>query len=84
MEILPNLDYFKKPIYQFDCIESLQLLKTLTTSYNLNENDGKIIGEHQGAHYYTIGQRKGLAIGGYKLPLFILSTNTQTNTTGEI
>lgn len=80
VEILPNLDYFKKPIYQFDCIESLQLLKTLTTSYNFNENDGKIIGEHQGAHYYTIGQRKGLAIGGYKLPLFILSTNTQTNT----
>ena len=42
-------------------------------------SDGKIIGNHNGAHYYTIGQRKGLAIGGYKNPLFVISTNTQTN-----
>jgi tRNA-specific 2-thiouridylase len=41
---------------------------------------GKQIGEHQGAHYYTVGQRKGLNIGGYKEPLFIIQTNTQTNT----
>ena len=36
-------------------------------------------GKHNGAYYYTIGQRKGLAIGGYKDPLFVISTNTQTN-----
>ena len=42
-------------------------------------SDGKIIGKHNGAYYYTIGQRKGLAIGGYKDPLFVISTNTQTN-----
>ena len=42
-------------------------------------SDGKIIGNHNGAHYYTIGQRKGLAIGGYKNPLFVISTNTETN-----
>ena len=41
--------------------------------------DGNIIGEHQGAHYFTIGQRKGLAIGGFKEPLFIIGTNTLTN-----
>jgi tRNA-specific 2-thiouridylase len=40
---------------------------------------GTIIGEHQGAHYYTIGQRKGLGIGGKPLPLFILQTNTNQN-----
>lgn len=44
------------------------------------EAHGKDIGEHQGAHYYTVGQRKGLNIGGYKEPLFIIQTNTQTNT----
>jgi tRNA-specific 2-thiouridylase len=44
------------------------------------EAHGKQIGEHQGAHYYTVGQRKGLNIGGYKEPLFIIQTNTQTNT----
>lgn len=41
---------------------------------------GKWIGKHQGAHFYTVGQRKGLHIGGFSEPLFILSTNTDTNT----
>lgn len=40
----------------------------------------KVIGTHQGAQYYTIGQRKGLNIGGHALPLFILATNIETNT----
>ena len=43
------------------------------------ETDGRIIGDHNGAHYYTIGQRKGLNIGGFPLPLFIIGTNTKTN-----
>jgi tRNA-uridine 2-sulfurtransferase len=42
--------------------------------------DGKIIGHHKGAHFYTIGQRKGLNIGGKLEPLFVLSTDTDTNT----
>lgn len=37
------------------------------------------IGTHTGAHYYTIGQRKGLGIGGYKEPLFITHTDTHSN-----
>jgi tRNA-uridine 2-sulfurtransferase len=41
---------------------------------------GKVIGRHKGAHFYTIGQRKGLNIGGYKEPLFIIATDTGTNT----
>lgn len=41
--------------------------------------NGKIIGEHQGAHFYTVGQRKGLNIGGYKEPLFVISTDVQRN-----
>jgi len=40
---------------------------------------GKIIGEHQGAHFYTVGQRKGLNIGGYKEPLFIVGTDVKRN-----
>ncbi len=40
----------------------------------------KIIGTHQGAQYYTIGQRKGLNIGGHKDPLFVLATRIDTNT----
>ena len=41
--------------------------------------NGKIIGEHNGAHFYTIGQRKGLNIGGYEKPLFVLATDVLRN-----
>ncbi|HSH19637.1 MAG TPA: tRNA 2-thiouridine(34) synthase MnmA, partial [Draconibacterium sp.] len=41
--------------------------------------NGEIIGEHQGAHFYTIGQRKGLNIGGHKEPLFVLETDVHRN-----
>lgn len=41
---------------------------------------GKIVGKHQGAHYFTIGQRKGLNVGGTKEPLFIIATDVTTNT----
>jgi tRNA-specific 2-thiouridylase len=40
---------------------------------------GKVIGTHNGAHYFTIGQRKGLNIGGYKEPLFVIGTDTERN-----
>ncbi len=40
---------------------------------------GKIVGKHQGAHYFTIGQRKGLNVGGTKEPLFIIATDIKTN-----
>ena len=48
-------------------------------SYALNSSMGKIVGEHEGAHYFTIGQRKGLDIGGTPLPLFIIGTDTTEN-----
>ena len=41
--------------------------------------DGKIVGEHQGAHYFTIGQRKGLDVGGTVEPLFVIETNVDQN-----
>lgn len=40
---------------------------------------GEVIGEHQGAHFYTVGQRKGLNIGGFQKPLFVLGTDVQRN-----
>ncbi len=48
-------------------------------SYALDSSMGKILGEHDGAHYFTIGQRKGLNIGGTPLPLFIIGTDTTEN-----
>ncbi len=47
--------------------------------YFFSPDMGKIIGKHHGAHYYTIGQRKGLNIGGKQEPLFVLHTDTQNN-----
>jgi tRNA-specific 2-thiouridylase len=41
--------------------------------------DGKVVGEHQGAHYFTIGQRKGLNVGGTKEPLFVIETDVDKN-----
>jgi len=41
--------------------------------------DGKVIGTHQGANFFTIGQRKGLNIGGKAEPMFVISTDTDQN-----
>ena len=54
-------------------------LARLAEPWHYTVRDGKKIGEHNGAHYYTIGQRKGLGIGGRKEPLFILATDTAQN-----
>ena len=53
--------------------------------YTYKTTDGKIVGKHQGAHYFTKGQRKGLAVGGTKEPLFVIETNVNENViyTGE-
>ena len=54
-------------------------LPALAEPWRYTVRDGKKIGEHNGAHYYTIGQRKGLGIGGRKESLFILATDTTQN-----
>jgi tRNA-uridine 2-sulfurtransferase len=55
-------------------------LINLSAPYEYNPLEGKVIGEHNGAHYYTIGQRKGLNLGGHARPLFVIGTDTNTNT----
>jgi len=47
--------------------------------YELDDKMGKVIGSHNGAHFFTIGQRKGLNIGGTPLPLFVIGTDTIKN-----
>jgi len=42
--------------------------------------DGKKIGEHDGAHFYTIGQRHGLNLGGLPKPVFVAKKDAITNT----
>ena len=40
---------------------------------------GRIVGTHEGAQFYTIGQRKGLGIGGHANPVFVIATDTEAN-----
>ncbi len=54
-------------------------LVALTTPFKLEAGEGKVVGEHNGAHYYTIGQRKGLNLGGHAKPLFVIGTDTTDN-----
>jgi len=76
IEIPSSSKLFEKKI---NFVDENDRLLSLTNQIDYSLSDGKIIGKHDGAHYFTIGQRKGLAIGGYKDPLFVISTNTQTN-----
>ena len=55
------------------------LLDEISKPFRYHFGDGKKIGEHQGAHYFTIGQRKGLDIGGTPLPLFVIDTDVKEN-----
>lgn len=47
--------------------------------HNYNPEEGKEIGEHPGAHFFTKGQRKGLNIGGTPEPLFVIDTDVSQN-----
>lgn len=40
---------------------------------------GKIIGRHEGAQFYTLGQRKGLGVGGHAEPVFVIGTDIAAN-----
>lgn len=76
IEILANSDLYNS---KNEFSNEIERLDVLSKRKIYSKNEGKVIGKHNGAHFYTIGQRKGLNIGGYKEPLFILSTNTKTN-----
>jgi len=54
-------------------------LAILSDPFSFSSDDGEVIGEHNGAYYFTIGQRKGLNIGGFKDPLFVIETDVSKN-----
>ena len=59
---------------------SLEALQSLSRDYIYTPEVGEKVGEHNGAHYFTIGQRKGINVGGKVEPLFVIDTDTKTNT----
>jgi tRNA-uridine 2-sulfurtransferase len=54
-------------------------LKAISAPYTFEASSGEVVGEHSGAHYFTIGQRKGLNLGGNAKPLFVIGTDTEKN-----
>ncbi|MGB3607725.1 tRNA 2-thiouridine(34) synthase MnmA [Psychroserpens sp.] len=54
-------------------------LKYLARKSTYTISEGKVVGKHQGAHYFTKGQRKGLAVGGTVEPLFVIDTDVHEN-----
>ena len=54
-------------------------LKYYAEKYHYSPTDGKVVGQHDGAHFFTIGQRKGLHVGGTVEPLFVIDTDTEKN-----
>jgi tRNA-specific 2-thiouridylase len=54
-------------------------LEFLSRKINYKKSDGKVIGKHQGAQFFTIGQSKGLGIGGHKESCFIISRDMENN-----
>jgi tRNA-specific 2-thiouridylase len=68
---------------QFKAYETLQPIASnielLSKPFHYELTDGKEVTTHQGAHYYTIGQRKGLHIGGRPEPSFVIGIDTIHN-----
>lgn len=54
-------------------------LINVTEPHRFYKESGNIIGNHIGAHFFTVGQRKGINVGGYREPLFVLGTDIENN-----
>jgi tRNA-specific 2-thiouridylase len=81
---IPNdSSIYTREIPEFSSQE--EALKFNSQKFHYAPEDGKVVGKHQGAHYFTKGQRKGLAVGGTIEPLFVIDTDVEENViyTGE-
>lgn len=77
VQIPNNSSIYKEQQNKFQSKEEELAFSSKKYSYTIT--DGKIVGKHQGAHYFTKGQRKGLAVGGTKEPLFVIETDVKKN-----
>ena len=77
VEIPADLGIFNAETPNFGSEE--EKLQFLSAKHQYSLDDGKKVGTHHGAHYFTKGQRKGLAVGGTKEPLFVIDTDVEQN-----
>lgn len=77
VEIFSDFEGFSQQTPAFS--SKLEELQYLSSKIKYQKTDGKVIGKHQSAQYYTIGQSKGLGIGGHKESCFIISRDMEHN-----
>lgn len=77
VEVEDSLEVYNQTQPEFTSKESELAYLAQKPQYVVS--DGKVVGKHQGAHYFTKGQRKGLAVGGTKEPLFVIETDVEEN-----
>ena len=77
IELPAELDQYKEYQTLKPTEENIELL---AAPFNYSPEMGQIVASHQGAHYYTIGQRRGLHIGGRPQPSFVVGLDVKTNT----
>ncbi|WP_324721361.1 tRNA 2-thiouridine(34) synthase MnmA [Salinimicrobium sp. HB62] len=77
VEIPASEDKFQNSTPEFQSKQ--EELDFLARKYTYDTSEGKKVGRHQGAHYFTKGQRKGLAVGGTPEPLFVIETDVEEN-----
>ena len=77
VEIFSDFAEYHKEKPEFS--SKLQELEYLSAKIHYKKLDGKVIGKHQGAQFYTIGQSKGLGIGGHKESCFLISRDMENN-----
>ena len=77
VEIFKDFGGFHQKTPEFS--SKLEELQFRSQKINYEKSDGKVIGKHQGAHYFTVGQSKGLGIGGHKESCFLISRDIEKN-----
>ncbi|MCH3885499.1 tRNA 2-thiouridine(34) synthase MnmA [Tenacibaculum aquimarinum] len=83
VQIPSGFEQYIKPVPKFENKEAE--LTYFSTKFSYKKEDGKVVGKHNGAHYFTKGQRKGLNVGGTKEALYVIETDVNENViyTGE-
>ena len=77
IEIPQSFESYSRIQPTFQSLQEELAFRAMKTKYF--HSDGIVVGTHQGAHYFTKGQRKGLAVGGTAEPLFVIDTDVVDN-----
>ena len=83
IEIAAESPVYAEPLTPESVIDSFdfdtELLASAAEPYSYRPEDGKVVGPHNGAHFFTVGQRKGLNVGGKAEPLFVIGVDVENN-----